>query len=95
MVLAYPWMIFFFASAEDQSEEHLFEVFLFWGEPKFGKVRQNVEGMDFSWNFMAAEVPCRTVSMKCCVLKTYHETLNLLYPPRGCEGYQKDVELKS
>lgn len=54
MVLAYPWMIFFFASAEDQSEEHLFEVFLFWGEPKFGKVRQNVEGMDFSWNFMAA-----------------------------------------
>lgn len=45
---------FFFASAEDQSEEHLFEVFLFWGEPKFGKVRQNLEGMDFSWSFMAA-----------------------------------------
>lgn len=47
-------VVFFFASAEDQSEECLFEVFLFWGEPKFGKVRQNVEGMDFSWNFMTA-----------------------------------------
>lgn len=41
-------------SAEDQSEELLFEVFLFWGEPKFGKVRQNVGGIHISWNFMTA-----------------------------------------